>query len=81
MLDKISGRFLYSLVSSVDASLIPTMLSLLAFLYRSHRLNNVLYCMGGLMSVLASVSTIYENVLFSYFLLILHSITSNRKLF
>ena len=32
------------------------------------------------MSVLASVSTIYENVLFSYFLLVLHSVTSNRKL-
>ena len=79
-LDKISGRFLQSLVSSVDASLIPTMLSLLAFLYRFYHLNNVLYCMGGLMSVLASVSTIYENVLFSYFLLVLHSVTSNRKL-
>ena len=56
------------------------MLSLLAFFYRSHHLSNVLYCVGSLMSVLASVSTIYENVLFSYFLLVLHSITSNRKL-
>ena len=36
--------------------------------------------MGGLISVLASVSTIYKNVLFSYFLLVIHSITSKRKL-